>query len=155
MKVDINTMNAYSEVYEVLQQLPESDKEKIPREIWNGINNNKNNEYKFPINIYVSMNAWGISKKAKTILAVIFRDYLANEKQRNAIKEIENIQLREIDKQAKQKYNTDKLFENKTEIKIEQNNLENKNMELVEVKEKNLLKRILYKMKEFFKMNKI
>lgn len=103
---------AYVEVIEILKYLPKENIKKIPNNLINEMENNKQKQYKFTLDRTKKINIQ-ISDVAKAILANIYRDYLASEYERKIVmaKEKRNRIEMEINKQKK--YPKLSLFENK------------------------------------------
>ena len=137
---------AYSEVLDILKYIPKEDYEKIPLEMIEALEDNCNKEYEAKYNPQISLKDQGISKEARTIIAVFFRDYWATEEQKEKIlaKEKHDDLISEIEKQ--EKYGTS-VFDNKKFEAIEES------IDLVKVEKKNIFKEILFKIKTFFKKN--
>ena len=73
--VNIEYANAYSEVLEVLNHMSKEDYNKIPKDMLEMFQTNCNNEYQFRYDLNKEFEEQGISKRAKLILAILFRDY--------------------------------------------------------------------------------
>lgn len=116
--VDIEYANAYSEVLEILKFIPKIDYEKIDKEILNVFEINCNKEYKFSYNQNKTLNEQNVSPIAKTIIAILFRDYWATEIQKEKILEKERYDLEQIEKEKREKYNSDNLFKKKEKEEI-------------------------------------
>lgn len=76
---------AYSEVLEILKYIPTEDYNKIPKSKIELFENNADKEYKFKYNPNITLNEQNVSKRAKAIIAILFRDYWATETQRKKI----------------------------------------------------------------------
>ena len=110
MNLDIETRNAYAEVIQVLKYLPKDDIEKIPRELIIALEENQNHNHNFQFNVNVSLKVQNFSKKAKIILAILFRDYFTTEKQKNIINNVEKYEYNKLHEGALKKYNSNELF---------------------------------------------
>lgn len=110
MNLDIETRNAYAEVIQVLKYLPKDDIEKIPRELIIALEENQNHNHNFQFNVNVSLKVQNFSKKAKIILAILFRDYFTTEKQKNIINNVEKYEYNKLHEEALKKYNSNELF---------------------------------------------
>lgn len=87
------------------------------------------------------------------ILAVIFRDYLATESQKEKIVKFENYQKNKLNEEARKRYNVDDIFKNTSNLINNadiQNNIQ-KEVNLIETHKITLLDKILNKIKEFLK----
>ena len=76
---------AYKEVIEILKYLPEEDVKKIPEEMINMFEKNMDKEYKYTINKNKPFNKQIMLKETREILAILYKDYWANEKQKERI----------------------------------------------------------------------
>lgn len=139
---------AFSEVLDVLQHSEIEVIEKIPLEIIKKIKEKSSKEYipreKNDIN-------FNISEKAKSILAVIYQDYLCDD---DEIEEFNQQLLEneaEYQEELRKKYNPDNIFKNKGVSK--DTNINSENMQMIEYKE-SAFKKIINKIKMLFKLNK-
>ena len=140
---------AYVEVLALLRNyLSELEFNKIPKERIDFFEKYKDRNYTFDINKELPIEKQNISEKANAILVILYRDYFADEQQKETLKQILelNDRIKEQDKQKdSEKYNI--LFNNK---KIN-NNIENR----TQVEEKRLVvikrERWYQKLFEFFK----
>lgn len=136
--------NAYTEVYEILEQLDEEEYSKIPSEVIKAIKENRNTEYEFKLDEELELKEQELLPETKAILFNIFRDYLSTPEQKEKIIKMQaEERLKNEQKKAKQ-YNSD-LFANKQ--KVQSGEIEH--TELIEYKE-NIFKRIFNKIRQFF-----
>ena len=75
------------EVDEVLKYLVEDERRKIPREVFEFINKNKDKEYEWYIDKSKKLQEQSLSDEAVAILAYINMEYLLNSKQKRLMKE--------------------------------------------------------------------
>ena len=75
------------EVEEVLRYLVEDERRKIPREVFEFINKNKDKEYEWYIDKSKKLQEQSLSDEAVAILAYINMEYLLNSKQKRLMKE--------------------------------------------------------------------
>lgn len=128
--IDIVYANAYTEVLEILKYVSKDEYNKISKELLDLFNENKNTNYKFNYDPSKTLQEQNVSPKAKTIIAILFRDYWATEEQRNRIleKERKDRMLLEQEKSAKYdinnifKNNKNDTFQNSSNLPIEQVN---------------------------------
>lgn len=146
--VDIEYANAYSEVLEILQHISQEDYDKIPKEKLTLFEANANKDYNFTYDIDKTLDEQSVSNKAKTIIAILFRDYWATDSQREKIKAKEKYD-RQNNEEIKEKYNPDNLFKNNN---IEKENILNDNNKMILYKEP-LIKKILNKFLNWIKTN--
>jgi len=141
--VNLEYANAYSEVLEILKHISQEDYDKIPKEKIMLFQNNYNKEYNFTYDMNKTLDEQNVSKKAKTIIAILFRDYWSTDIQREKIKAKE-----EYDRKIKEqeKYNPDNIFKPKETV----SNYESSNFP-IEIKKENLIQKILNFIKNIFR----
>lgn len=125
---ELKYKTVYSEVMEILAHIPKNDYEKIPIEYINFFENEKDKNYCFVYDVNKTLDEQNVSKEAKLIIAILFRDYWATPHQKEIIKKNEEIYRNKIEENKKEKYNTEVNFniitnknsfnKTKTEIKI-------------------------------------
>ncbi len=144
--VDIEYANAYVEILEILKYIPTRDYNKIPQSKIKLFATNANSNYKFNYDLDKTLDEQNVSKIAKGIIAILFRDYWATDEQRQKIIAKQNYDRNQIEKNNRLKYNPDNVFKNKSNVS---NNIEYQSMELTKYKE-DLLSRLLKKIKRYF-----
>ena len=120
---------------------------KIPENFRNFFIEIASENYKFEYNKTVSLNEQKLLHKTKRILALIYRDYLCNEleKERYNKEYTRVILLKEQEKN--EKYDPNNLFK----AKITENNCSDINILPIEYKKTSLLKKIIEKFKNILK----
>ena len=108
MSINIETKKAYTEVVNILNSLSDKDYRKIPEELILTLEKNMDTEYMYNVDLSRPLADWKISVKAQTILAIIFRDYLATQKQKEKILNFEQTKLNEIEEAKREKYNPER-----------------------------------------------
>ena len=115
--MELEYANAYSEVLEILSYLSKEDYDKIPKEKIDFFETKCNKNYNFYYDMNKTLDEQDVSKKAKIIIAILFRDYWATDKQREKIKAKEeydrNIRKQEISKNYNNQENKNLLNKNK------------------------------------------
>ena len=139
--------NAYTEVCEILNYLNKDEYNKIPQEIIDVFEDNKNIDYLYEIDLDKDLTEQQISKEAKAILLNIFRDYLATSDQNTKIKEWLAKDRMFLERQKQQKYSKD-VFEKYSNSNT--NNSMADNSLLADIKSQSFFKRIIDKIKKFF-----
>ena len=146
-----NYKNAYKEVYIILSYLEDDDYNKIPEEVINAIKANMNEEYEYEMNEEVDIYKQEMLPETKATLFNIFRDYLATQEQKDKILKMQAEDRKKAEMKKKEKYKTDNLFDNKKDkeslLRDKKNNIKLENTELIEIKEKTILQKILQKIK--------
>ena len=136
---------AYTEVYEVLKHISQEELNKIPSHVINFLECNRDKTYIFTYDVSQSLKEQKISRKANSIIILLFKRYFATEVQRekinNILRQNELIYQRELE----EKYKSDDIFK--------KNNMEktkSENVAMVKYKE-SILKKIINKIISFYK----
>ena len=144
---------AYVEVLAVLKNyLSEFEFNKIPKERIDFFENNKDNNYHFEINKDFPIEKQNLSEKANAILVILYRDYFANEQQKQVLKQILelNDKIKEKDKQINnEKFNI--LFENKKSNETVEDEKHTNEVRLIEVKKEKWYKKFFMCLKRAIK----
>ena len=110
--ISVEYANAYSEVLEILKYISKEDYEKIPNSKIELFETNHNKEYIFKYNPNKTLDEQIVSKTAKAIIAILFRDYWATEIQKEKIITKQNYDRKQLEEKKKERYNSDNLFKN-------------------------------------------
>ena len=146
----INYKKALVEVNAVLSCLDYNEYKKIPANIIDAIENNKDEEYMYDYDEELEYEDWSLMPETKAILYNIFKKYLATEEQRKYLQQKERLENYKIESEKIKKYNSENLFKKEKEVKkVEQE----ENNELI-VKRDSSFKRILEKLKSIFRFIK-
>lgn len=144
--------NACAEVVRILDYIPYRDYKKIPKDVILHYEKNANKSCDFEYDIKNSLDEQNVSKTAKTIIAILFRDYWATSEQKSKILDYEKYEAIKEEEIKKEKYNSNDLFKKNEENLIENIKFDNENnMVIVQQKQKGY-KKILYKILKFFKI---
>lgn len=111
--VSAEYMVAYSEVLEILKYIPKRDYDKIPQDMINVFNKNAYKNSKFEYDPSKTLQEQNVSQTAKTIIALLFRDYWATEEQKNKIL---NFQKKERQNYA----NVNNVFKNRNYKQVQE-----------------------------------
>lgn len=150
--VDIKYANAYVEVLKILKHISREDYNKIPKNKIELFETNANNDYHFTYNPEKTLNEQNVSKIAKGIIAILFRDYWATDIQKEKIIAKQNYD-RQLLEEQKNEFNTNEIFKRKAisdfrEIS-DKNDIYNSNLP-VEVKKQNWFQNISIFIKRCF-----
>jgi len=137
---------AYSEVLEILKYVSQEDYNKIPQEKLNLFKINANKDYKFQYDPQKTLDEQNVSKIAKAIIGLLFRDYWATATQREKIVRKQNYDRMKLEQEKQEKYNPDDIFKEKQSYK---NSTNMENTSIVKYKE-SFLSKILQKIKKIF-----
>lgn len=111
--ISIEYANAYTEVLEILKYIPLEDYNKIPKDKIELFKTNSNRDYKFEYNPQKTLDEQNVSKIAKTIIAILFRDYWATDKQKKKILMKEQNDREEFEKRKRDVYDPNNIFNSK------------------------------------------
>lgn len=141
--------DAFAEVYSILEWLDESDYEKIPKDVIQAIEENRNKDYFYELNTDIDLIEQPMLPETKAILFNLFRDYLSTTEQRINIKRRQNEERMQIERiKASNSHQNDVFGHSNNNVELERNNF-NSN-QLMEVKKQNLLQKIFIKIKNIF-----
>jgi len=142
--------NAYTEVYEILSCLNNEEYLKIPEELIEVFEENRNLEYEYEINDEQDLSKQPMLKETKAILLNVFRDYLATPEQNQKIKQWLKEDREYLEKQKQEQYNSNVFEKNKKDEKI--NNEGSITVLPVVIKKQSIFYRIINKIKSIFKI---
>lgn len=123
---------------------------KIPEELIEVFEENRNLEYEYEINDEQDLSKQPMLKESKAILLNLFRDYLATPEQNQKIKQWLQADRVYLENQKQKQYNNNVFENNKKYEKI--NNEESKTILPVVIKKQSIFYRIINKLKSFFKI---
>ena len=150
--VAIDYQIAYMEVLEILKHIPVNDYRKIPEERLRLFEKYAKKDMNFHYNVNQTLDEQNVSEKAKILIAILFRDYWANDEQRQKILASEKTYKTKIEEEKRKKYNPDNIFiQTNQKSKIDTNIAQN-NVSMIEYKE-SILKKIINKLKSIFHKN--
>lgn len=147
---NINYIRAYTEVNCLLEYLPESYIEKIPKKLIKLIKTQSNNQYNLKIDVNKSLLEQNFSQKSKDLIAVIKYNYWSTDEEKKQLKNMFYENENKYQKELLEKYNPNDIFKkNETKIDIIENQEEH-NLQLIEYKE-NIFIRFLNKIRNIFR----
>lgn len=145
--VDIEYANAYTEVLEILSYISREDYNKIPQEEIDLFKTNCNKEYDFKYDMNKTLTEQKVSKIARIIIAILYRDYWATDIQKEKIKAREEYDKKIREQKTREKYNPDNIFNKKQE---KDKNSIKENTEMVVYKQ-SFMRKFLEKIIKWFK----
>ena len=138
---------AYTEVLEILSHFSAEEYSKIPQEKINFYKSNMEKNYEYSIDPDIDLSKQYISKEANAILISIFRDYFANDSQRQTLNNLLNQNQKEYENIIKEKYNPNNIFVNNNRNVTENR----KRLALVEINDMKWYTKVWRFIKEFFR----
>lgn len=141
--INIRVSKSYKEVLTYLSLLPPTELKKIPPEKLEIYAKYMDDSYDYKIDSSRPMQSKKMMEETKAILSNIFRDYFANDYQKQRILAKEKSDLQKIEQIKKEKYDPYKILEKRNKNKVEIK-------ELVLYKH-SYLKELIKKIKKLFK----
>lgn len=132
---------AYTELLEILKHISKESLNKIPKEKLDMYNKNKDKNYTYKYDEQLEFEEQNILQLTRILIANLYIEYWAEEDEKNEIKQRDRKELEQIEKEKREKYNPDNLFNNKKSIEKE----EILNISVIE--NKNIFKKLLEKIK--------
>ena len=113
---------SFSEVYAIINLMPEKLKEKIPEKFKEFIIKEKSDTYSPSINLPIDDTK--LMPETIATMGMIYRDFLVTKDKKEKLVEEDRIEMEEYEKRLIQKYPPSNLFQNKEETKEKEENLE-------------------------------
>lgn len=144
-----NSSLAYSEVCTILNMLEDEYKERVPKNVMDFFEEERDKEYNPIIYVNIPLEKQNLKRKTLVLLAILNLNYWCDseeEKQEILDSFAKNEELKRLkEKELTENYNINNLFN-----KIE--NTENKTeVSLIEYKEQNFIQKIISKIKSLFR----
>ena len=153
--IDYETKKAYKEVNDMLNIMGPKYKNKLPNSILVALNVNEAKYYKSEIKSEVSFIDQKMSRKALAILTMLNLKYwVEDEKQKQTLKQIYLKNDFKYQKELREKYDINKIFQNKKDEKLQKietlKEIENNNLKTIKTKELAIIKDSIFsKIKNF------
>ena len=144
-----NSSLAYSEVYAILNMIEDEYKERVPKNVMDFFEEERDKEYNPIIDVNIPLEKQNLKRKTLVLLAILNLNYWCDsEEEKQEILDCfaKNEELKRIkEKELTENYNINNLFK-----KIENN--ENKTeVSLIEYKKQNFIQKIILKIKSLFR----
>ena len=149
---NVSYIKAYTEVNCLLEYLPQSYIDKLPKKLIELIKKQSDKQYYISIDTNKSLLEQNFSKKTKDLIAVIKYNYWSTDEERQQLKKIFYENENKYQKELLEKYNPNDIFKKK-ESKIDITENIEPNLQMVEYKE-NIFIRLFNKIKNIFRKNK-
>ena len=108
---DKNKFNmACNETIEIIMHMEDEMKEKIPQKLITFLNKNKIRDYKPSIDFSKNILEQDLLFETKSIIAVIYREYIATPNKKKELIEWDKKNELKIEEEKRKKYNPDKIF---------------------------------------------
>ena len=143
--MNIKTKEIYSEVYQVLNLLGNEYIDKLPKSLFNMLEEKRNINYEPKYTEDLPLNKQNIKKEALSIIALLHLNYWCeNVKERNELNQMFKDNEDRYQDELRKKYDPDNIFKKH----IQENIIKNE-VSLVEYKE-SIFKRLINKIKSLF-----
>ena len=133
---------------EVLNYLTETDIEKIPNDIREGIKEEKDKEYVWKYDMNKKLNEQDLDRKTIAMLSYLNMEYLLNEEQKELMNKVHNLNEQHAEEEKAKKYNVN-VFERNTNNITKKVEID-KDKALIEYKEEKWYKRVFKFLRNFF-----
>lgn len=147
-KVNEKSAKAYVEILELIKYMEPECVNKIPKGLIEFFERQKDKNYEYHFDEEKDFSEQKISEETGGLLAMLALNYIANEENKEKIKEILIKNEEEYQKELREKYNPDNLFKDKQNIE------ENEQKQLTIIEKEPWYKKILNKIKSIFVKNK-
>lgn len=148
---NVSYIKAYTEVNCLLEYLPQSYIDKLPKKLIELIRSQSNEQYNINIDTNKSLLEQEFSQKTKDLIAVIKYNYWSTDEEKQQLKQIFYENENRYQKELLEKYNPDDIFKkNKSKTEIPQQEVIENNVQMVEYKE-SIFTRIFNKIKNLFR----
>ncbi len=147
-KVNETSAKAYVEILEIIKYMEPECVNKIPKGLIEFFERQKDKNYEYHFDEEKDFSEQKISEETGGLLAMLALNYIANEENKEKIKEILIKNEEEYQKELREKYNPDNLFKDKQNIE------ENEPKQLTIIEKEPWYKKILNKIKSIFVKNK-
>ena len=132
--------DSYQEVYVILEHLDYEDYKKIPQEILNAIDNNRNKDYQYELKDDFELTKQQMMPETKATLFNLYRDYFGTPEQKEIIIKFQKAERREIEKIKSEKYHNNFTFKSNNEKNTEiENNKNQSSLALIKIEKDNLV----------------
>ena len=148
MTNNIDYIRAYTEVNCLLEYLPKLYIDKLPKELIELIKSQSNEQYNININPNKSLLEQNFAKKTKDLIAVMKYNYWSTEEEKKQLEKMFYENEKQNQEELRKKYNMYDIFKRKESINKEENIDVNKLP--VKVKNENIFKRLLNRLKKLF-----
>lgn len=149
---NVSYIKAYTEVNCLLEYLPQSYINKLPKKLIELIKKQSDKQYYISIDTNKSLLEQNFSQKTKDLIAVIKYNYWSTDEERQQLKKIFYENENKYQKELLEKYNPNDIFKKK-EYKTDITENIEPNLQMVEYKE-NIFIRLFNKIKNIFRKNK-
>ena len=151
---NVEYMNSLYQISEILKYITPTLKARIPKKIISYIESNKSKDYSWKIDKTLPLEKQELLPTTKELITVLYKDYMCDDISKLKLNKVLEENQIKYENEVREKYNPNKIFENKNKIQEYTNEtkvdtVQNKTVTMVEYKE-NILKKIWNKILSFF-----
>ena len=143
-----NYTQAYTEFNCLLECMPETYVEKLPKKLINLIKNKSDEDFSIYIDTNKSLLEQGFSQQTKDLIAVINYNYWSKKKKKKQLKKVFKENEKKYQAKLMEEYNPNNIFKKKTQQYEHSKSIDSNNQILVY--KENLFTKILNLLKRFF-----
>lgn len=152
---------AYVEILEIIKYLPIAEQSKIPKYKIEFYEKHKDKNYNFKFDKNVSIEEQRLLRKTRIIMINLFRDFFANDIQKQKLEIILKNNSKLAEEERRQKYNPNDIFKNRKATNIERagkdgqeqvNEEYNKSLP-IEIRKQNIFQKLLRFVKDLLNIN--
>lgn len=108
-----NYVKAYTEILKIIEYLPDSEYQKIPKKLIDEFQAKSDKEYVFNIQSEEDFESKELLKETEYIVYALYRNYLVDEEERKQLMQLERQAYSDSEENKRIKYNPDDIFKNK------------------------------------------
>lgn len=108
-----NYVKAYTEILKIIEYLPDSEYQKIPKKLIDEFQAKSDKEYVFDIQSEEDFESKELLKETEYIMYALYRNYLVDEEERKQLMQLERQAYSDSEENKRIKYNPDDIFKNK------------------------------------------
>ena len=151
--MNVNTKEIYSEVYGILNLLGEDYISKLPKSLFEMIEDEKSSTYNPQYNETEILNAKNIKRESMDMIALFHLNYWCNsDEEKKELKQLFKDNEAKAQVEIREKYNTNNLFERRKQETIVKTKAISSNVAMVEYKD-SLFRRFINKILKLFTLH--
>lgn len=141
MEITKSTRIAYAEIDSFIELLPKEEKEKIPSKLKQYFKAEKDKETTKKLSMDIPIEEQNLQEETWNLIAMVYLKYLCeDEKEKKELEQIYDENEKKYREEMKEKYNPEKILENRGKKNIVQQ--EEKNLP-IEVKKESIIQKII------------
>lgn len=146
----VNRKKSYVEILEILKHMDKVYVDKIPKKLIDFFKENKANDYDFKYDSTVEIGQQKLNDNTLALLAMLNLNYWCDseEHKKELIKKYTENEQR-YQKEIREKYNPDNIFKEQKQKKRIEEDIDKKDVAMIEYKE-SILKKVINKLKSIF-----